>query len=59
MISKILSHFAELHHKFTNKLESKECFENDVIELQLECEENDAEVKWLKDKVEIVPDGKR
>merc|ERR1711963_719737 len=49
----------EFPHKFTNKLESKNCVEDDKVEFKLECEEDDAEVKWFKDGVEIVPDGKR
>ena len=53
-------HFlTEFPHKFTNKLESKNCVEDDKVEFKLECEEDDAEVKWFKDGVEIVPDGKR
>merc|ERR1712073_116517 len=49
----------EFPHKFTNKLESKNCVEDDKVEFKLECEEDDAEVKWYKDGVEIIPDGKR
>merc|ERR1712038_45004 len=49
----------EFPHKFTNKLESKNCVEDDKVEFKLECEEDDAEVKWFKDGVEIIPDGKR
>merc|ERR1711963_35803 len=49
----------EFPHKFTNKLESKNCVEDDKVEFKLECEEDDAEVKWFKDGVEVVPDGKR
>ena len=52
-------HFSEFPHKFTNKLESKNCVEDDKVEFKLECEEDDADVKWFKDGVEIIPDGKR
>ena len=33
--------------------------EDDKVEFKIEVEEDDAEVKWFKDGVEIVPDGKR
>ena len=33
--------------------------EDDKVEFKVEVEEDDAEVKWFKDGVEIVPDGKR
>ena len=33
--------------------------EDDKVEFKLETEDDDAEVKWFKDGVEIVPDGKR
>merc|ERR1712226_190801 len=49
----------EFPHKFTNGLEGKNVVEEDKVEFKLECEEDDAEVKWFKDGVEIIPDGKR
>merc|ERR1719479_649904 len=49
----------EFPHKFTNKLEGKNVVEDDKVEFKLECEEDDAEVTWFKDGVEIIPDGKR
>lgn len=49
----------EFPHKFTNKLESQNCVEDDKVEFKLEVEEDDADVKWFKDGVEIIPDGKR
>ena len=55
--------FSELLHKFAIKLETKhdrlDYIEGDIAEFKLECEEDDAEVKWFKDGVEIIPDGKR
>ena len=55
--------FSELLHKFAIKLETKhdrlDYIEGDIVEFKLECEEDDAEVKWFKDGVEIIPDGKR
>merc|ERR1712088_461257 len=49
----------EFPHKFTNGLEGKNVVEEDKVEFKLECEEDDAEVKWFKDGIEIIPDGKR
>jgi len=49
----------EKPHKFTNKLEGKNVVEDDKVEFKLETEDDDAEVKWFKDGVEVVPDGKR
>merc|ERR1712226_1215394 len=49
----------EFPHKFTNKLEGKNVVEDDKVEFKLETEDDDAEVKWFKDGVEVVPDGKR
>ena len=54
-----LNWFLEFPHKFTNGLEGKNVVEEDKVEFKLECEEDDAEVKWFKDGVEIIPDGKR
>ena len=33
--------------------------EDDKVEFKLETEDEDAEVRWFKDGVEVVPDGKR
>ena len=49
----------EFPHKFTNGLTGKDCVEDDKCEFKIEVEEDDAEVKWFKDGVEIIPDGKR
>lgn len=49
----------EFPHKFASQLEGKDCVEDDKCEFKIEVEEDDAEVKWFKDGVEIVPDGKR
>merc|ERR1719447_1242807 len=49
----------ELQHKFTGKLKGKKVVEDDTAVFDLGVEEDDAEVKWYKDGVEIVPDGKR
>jgi len=49
----------EFPHKFTNQLTGKDCVEEDKCEFKIEVEEDDAEVKWFKDGVEIIPDGKR
>merc|ERR1711963_674329 len=49
----------EFPHKFTSQLQGKDCVEDDKVEFKIEVEEDDAEVKWFKDGVEIVPDGKR
>ena len=40
-------------------MEGKNVVEEDKVEFKLECEEDDADVKWFKDGVEIIPDGKR
>jgi len=49
----------EFPHKFTSQLQGKDCVEDDKVEFKIEVEEDDAEVKWFKDGVEIIPDGKR
>ena len=49
----------EKPHKFTNKLKGKNVVEDDKVEFKLETEDEDAEVKWFKDGVEVIPDGKR
>ena len=36
-----------------------DCVEDDKCEFKIAVEEDDAEVKWFKDGVEIIPDGKR
>ena len=55
----LLIRLTEKPHKFTNKLEGKNVVEDDKVEFKLETEDDDAEVKWFKDGVEVVPDGKR
>ncbi len=50
---------SEFPHKFTNELKSKDCVEDDQAVFTIDCEEEDAEVEWLKDGVPIIPDGKR
>jgi len=49
----------EFQHAFTNKLKGKKVVEDDTAIFELGVEEDDAPVKWYKDGVEIVPDGKR
>ena len=55
--------FPDFLHKFAIKIETKhdrlDYIEGDIVELKLECEKDDAEVKWFKDGLEIIPDGKR
>ena len=48
-----------MQHKFTSDLTSVDCVEDDKCQFKIEVEEDDAEVKWFKDGVEIIPDGKR
>ena len=40
-------------------MEGKNVVEDDKVEFKLEVEDEDADVKWFKDGVEIIPDGKR
>lgn len=49
----------EFTHKFTGDLKGKKVVEDETAVFELGVEEDDAEVKWYKDGVEIVPDGKR
>lgn len=49
----------DFQHKFTSELKSKDCVEDDHVMFSIDVEEDDAEVKWFKDGVEIIPDGKR
>merc|ERR1711981_1467125 len=49
----------EFPHKFASQLTGKDCVEDDKVEFKIEVDEDDAEVKWFKYGVEIVPDGKR
>merc|ERR1711981_1353311 len=49
----------EFPHKFASQLTGKDCVEDDKVEFKIDVEEDDAEVKWFKDGVEIIPDGKR
>ncbi|QQP35500.1 Uncharacterized protein FKW44_023747, partial [Caligus rogercresseyi] len=46
-------------HKFTSELKGKNVIEDDQAVFQIDVENDDAEVTWLKDGVPIVPDGKR
>merc|ERR1719289_817500 len=50
---------AEFQHAFTSKLKGKKVVEDETAIFELGVEEDDAPVKWYKDGVEIVPDGKR
>merc|ERR1711962_1531751 len=49
----------EFTHNFTGKLKGKKVVEEETAVFDIGVEEDDAEVKWFKDGVEIVPDGKR
>ena len=49
----------EFEHKFTGELKGKKVVEDDTAVFDIGVEEDDSEVKWFKDGVEIVPDGKR
>eukprot|EP00096_Caligus_rogercresseyi_P014915 TRINITY_DN737_c0_g1_i1.p2 TRINITY_DN737_c0_g1~~TRINITY_DN737_c0_g1_i1.p2 ORF type:complete len:893 (-),score=284.60 TRINITY_DN737_c0_g1_i1:6951-9629(-) len=49
----------EFPHKFTSELKGKNVIEDDQAVFQIDVENDDAEVTWLKDGVPIVPDGKR
>ena len=49
----------EFCHKFTGKLKGKKVVEDETAVFEIGVEEDDSEVKWFKDGVEIVPDGKR
>merc|ERR1711963_94263 len=49
----------EFQHAFTSKLKGKKVVEDETAIFELGVEEDDAPVKWYKDGVEIVPDGKR
>uniref|UniRef100_A0A0K2U6Y3 Uncharacterized protein n=1 Tax=Lepeophtheirus salmonis TaxID=72036 RepID=A0A0K2U6Y3_LEPSM len=49
----------EFPHKFTSELKGKNVVEDDQAVFQIEVENEDAEVTWLKDGVPIVADGKR
>ena len=42
-----------------NYFQGKNCVEDEKCEFKINVEEEDAEVKWYKDGVEIIPDGKR
>ena len=37
----------------------KDVVEDDHVEFKIELDEEDGDVKWFKDGVEIIPDGKR
>jgi len=49
----------EYPYKFTTELTGKDVVEDDHVEFKIEVDEEDGEVKWFKDGVEIIPDGKR
>ena len=49
----------EYPYKFTSELTGKDVVEDDHVEFKIELDEEDGDVKWFKDGVEIVPDGKR
>lgn len=49
----------EYPYKFASGLTGKDCVEDEKCEFKIEVEDDDAEVKWFKDGVEIIPDGKR
>jgi len=50
---------SEFQHAFTSQLKGKQVVEDETAVFELGVEEDDAPVKWFKDGVEIVPDGKR
>ena len=57
-----LSHdlsISEYPYKFTSELTGKDVVEDDHVEFKIELDEEDGDVKWFKDGVEIIPDGKR
>lgn len=49
----------EFEHSFTSDLTGKSVVEDETAVFEIGVEEDDAPVKWYKDGVEIVPDGKR
>lgn len=57
--SQLLLTFLEFPHKFASELKGMECVEDDHCKFEIEVDEDDAEVTWFKDGVEIIPDGKR
>ena len=57
--TKCMVEIVEFEHKFTSGLKGKKVVEDETAVFELGVEEDDAEVKWFKDGVEIVPDGKR
>lgn len=50
---------AEFEHAFTSQLKGKKVVEDDTAVFEIGVEEDDAPLKWYKDGVEIIPDGKR
>ena len=50
---------SEYPYKFTSELTGKDVVEDDHVEFKIELDEEDGDVKWFKDGVEIIPDGKR
>ena len=49
----------EFCHKFEGQLKGKKVVEDETAVFDIGVEEDDSEVKWFKDGVEIIPDGKR
>merc|ERR550519_2885978 len=48
----------EFQHNFTSDLKGKKVVEDETAVFEIGVEEDDAPVKWYKDGVEIIPDGK-
>ena len=57
--TKCMVEINEFEHKFTGQLTGKKVVEDETAVFDIGVEEDDSEVKWFKDGVEIVPDGKR
>merc|ERR1712088_346358 len=49
----------EFQHAFTSQLQGKNVVEGETAVFEIGVEEDDAPVRWYKDGVEIIPDGKR
>ena len=58
-VSRFFKSFSEYPYKFTSELTGKDVVEDDHVEFKIELDEEDGDVKWFKDGVEIIPDGKR
>ena len=57
--TKYVNPLSEYPYKFTTELTGKDVVEDDHVEFKIELDEEDGDVKWFKDGVEIIPDGKR